>query len=47
MTVSTRPDNIAALKIKPLIIPRDQHPLSRSLISDSALKVLYRLKNAG
>ena len=47
MTISTRPDNIAALKIKPLIIPRDQHPLSRSLISDNALKVLYRLKNAG
>ena len=31
----------------PLVIPRAQHPISRSLISDSALKVLYRLKDAG
>ena len=37
MTISTRSDNIAAPKIKPLIIPRNQHPLSRSLISDNAL----------
>ena len=47
MTVSKTLDNIAALKIKPTIIPRDQHPVSRSSISDNALKVLYRLKNAG
>lgn len=47
MSMSTCSDNIAALKIKPRIIPRDQHPVSRSLISDNALKVLYRLKNAG
>mgnify|MGYP003557726365 FL=1 len=32
---------------KPLVIPRAEHPISRSLISDSALKVLYRLKDAG
>jgi poly(A) polymerase len=31
----------------PLIIPRAEHPISRALISDSALKVLYRLKDAG
>lgn len=29
------------------IIPRKEHPISRKDISDSALKVLYRLKDAG
>lgn len=29
------------------VIPRDQHSISRSQLSDSALKVLYRLHNAG
>lgn len=29
------------------IIPRDQHPISRSQISENALKVLYRLISAG
>ena len=32
---------------QPLIIPRDRHPISRANISGSALKVLYRLKDAG
>jgi len=32
---------------KPLIIPRTEHSVSRSDISENALKVLYRLKNAG
>jgi poly(A) polymerase len=32
---------------KPLIIPRSEHGVSRSDISENALKVLYRLKNAG
>lgn len=31
----------------PEIIPRDQHCISRNNISENALKVLYRLKNAG
>lgn len=31
----------------PDIIPRDQHPMSRANISRNALKVLYRLKDAG
>jgi poly(A) polymerase len=31
----------------PLIIPRAEHPISRSRISENALKVLYRLKEAG
>lgn len=29
------------------MLSRDQHPVSRQLISDSALKVLYRLNNGG
>jgi poly(A) polymerase len=29
------------------IIPRDEHPVSRKNISPSALKVMYRLENAG
>ncbi|MEX0448644.1 polynucleotide adenylyltransferase PcnB [Spiribacter sp. 221] len=33
--------------IEPTIIPRDQHAISRSQISERALTVLYRLKNAG
>lgn len=31
----------------PVIIPRAEHPISRSHIASSALKVLYRLKEAG
>ncbi len=31
----------------PRVIPRDQHPVSRRELSDNALKVLYRLKDAG
>lgn len=46
MTVSDNSSNVTRLKIEPTIIPRDQHNISRSAISDSALKVLYRLKNA-
>ncbi|WP_144446078.1 polynucleotide adenylyltransferase PcnB [Halorhodospira halophila] len=32
---------------EPTIIPRDAHSISRADISDNALKVLYRLRNAG
>lgn len=32
---------------QPLVIPRDGHPISRANISSNALKVLYRLKEAG
>ena len=46
MPVSDKPSNVTRLKIEPTIISRDQHNISRSAISDSALKVLYRLKNA-
>jgi poly(A) polymerase len=31
----------------PLVVRRDQHPISRANISSNALKVLYRLKEAG
>lgn len=31
----------------PVIIPRAEHPVSRSQVAPSALKVLYRLKDAG
>ena len=31
----------------PVIVPRAQHHVSRALISENALKVLYRLKDAG
>jgi poly(A) polymerase len=31
----------------PIVVPRDGHPISRSQISQNALKVLYRLKDAG
>jgi poly(A) polymerase len=31
----------------PLIVRRDEHPISRANISSNALKVLYRLKEAG
>ncbi len=33
--------------LKPHIIPRDQHPVSRKLISISALKVMQRLNESG
>ncbi len=36
-----------ATSIEPTIIPRDAHVISRSQISDKAITVLYRLKNAG
>lgn len=33
--------------IEPRVYPRDQHPISRALISPNALRVLYRLHEAG
>src|SRR5690606_24965842 len=35
------------LRPRPRILPRSEHPISRQSISENALKVLYRLKNAG
>jgi poly(A) polymerase len=40
-------DKISYLRPKPRILTRGEHPISREAISDSALKVLYRLRNAG
>jgi len=34
-------------RVAPVIVPREQHNLSRANISPNALKVLYRLKSAG
>ncbi|MCI0400271.1 MAG: polynucleotide adenylyltransferase PcnB [Gammaproteobacteria bacterium] len=39
--------NVTKLAIEPRIFPRAEHIISRANISDNALKVLYRLKNAG
>ncbi|MEE8320951.1 MAG: polynucleotide adenylyltransferase PcnB [Gammaproteobacteria bacterium] len=47
MNTPDKSDKITPLPVKPILIPRNQHIISRSNISESALKVLYRLKNAG
>ncbi len=39
--------NVSSLKPQPRIIPRGEHIISRAAISENALKVLYRLNNAG
>ncbi|MFC2993138.1 polynucleotide adenylyltransferase PcnB [Halomonas tibetensis] len=42
------PESSAAAGLsEPRIIPRQEHPVSRQHFSDAALKVLYRLHNAG
>lgn len=38
---------VSKLEVAPRIIPRSEHNVSRDNISPNALKVLYRLKNAG
>ncbi len=40
-------DKVSYLQPQPRIIPREEHNISTKNISDGALKVLYRLKNAG
>ncbi len=44
---STENNKITRIGITPRIIPRAEHNISRENISPNALKVLYRLKNAG
>jgi poly(A) polymerase len=39
--------NAPSTPFPPLVIPRSEHSISRSAISPNALKVLYRLKDAG
>jgi poly(A) polymerase len=40
-------DSVSYLRPRPRIIPRDRHIISRAAISANALKVMYRLRNAG
>jgi poly(A) polymerase len=42
-----RPGKTQIIDTAAVIIPRDAHNISRANISENALKVLYRLKNAG
>ena len=39
--------NAPAPPLQPLVVPRSEHSISRAAISPNALKVLYRLKEAG
>lgn len=39
--------NVIRFRPEPKIIPRSEHNITRAAISENALKVLYRLKNAG
>jgi len=39
--------NASSTSFTPLVIPRSEHSISRASISPNALKVLYRLKDAG
>lgn len=41
------PEKALVLTTAPTIIPRSNHPVSRKQISSNALKVLYRLREAG
>ena len=42
-----RSENASIPAPEPRVIPRDSHPVSRKDISSSALRVLYRLRDAG
>ncbi len=44
---ASRQSNVSRLPIVARIIPRSEHIVSRANIDERALKVLYRLKNAG
>ncbi len=41
------PNSISHLHPRPRIIPREEHNISRRMISEGALNVLYKLKNGG
>jgi len=47
MSSSPEADNVIRLPVAPRIIPRAEHSVSRSQISEYALKVMYRLRAAG
>ena len=42
-----RSEHASIPALEPRVIPRDSHPVSRKDISSSALRVLYRLRDAG
>jgi len=47
MTQEQPAASVSHLPLRPRLIPRDQHSISRRDIADPALRVLYRLRNAG
>ncbi len=47
MYQSLHPKSDQQAKITPLVIPRPEHPISRRMIDEEALKVLYRLYRHG
>jgi poly(A) polymerase len=47
MSIDQAPATVTPLPRRPRIVPRSDHCISRSDISANALKVLYRLNNAG
>ena len=47
MTTTHSTNNVTSLFTKPVVISDDDHNITRSQINENALKVLYRLKNAG
>lgn len=44
---ATKTNEIVTTLKEPIVLSRDQHPVSRQFISPSALKVLYRLNKSG
>ncbi len=47
MAKNLQPSVVERLPVTPVIVPRAEHCISRKAISEAALNVLYRLKNAG
>jgi poly(A) polymerase len=45
--VPTEHSETVSRQITPLIIPRSEHPISRKMIDEEALKILYRLSRHG
>nr|WP_233350216.1 polynucleotide adenylyltransferase PcnB [Kushneria phosphatilytica] len=41
------PSSRQGTRLTPHVLPRDEHPVSRRMLSENALKVLYRLDQAG
>lgn len=47
MSQDSKSSAVTSLPIAPVVLPRSEHCISRKGISEGALKVLYRLNNAG